>query len=153
VDEQLKLTKLQREAKSRLHRYLEEFSETKSLENITSTEMAHVCKVGHSTLKRWFDCSEAFELWFFDSTSFSTEVDALSEMAIERLHEIITSPIGTKRDDPVKAKDILAAIRLAAELADRFPKKAKEVIFADKQLAKLNESEVDNELKKLEGKL
>lgn len=145
----LKLTREQRLAKARLYKHLEDNQVTISIDDISVEMMGLSAKT--NKLANWLTDVE-FAKWWYERDSLKTNVAAYAEIAIERLYEVLTTPIEKGRDAPVSSKDVLAAAKTMLELADAFPKK-NEVVFADKALNKMTEDQVDRELESLKGKL
>lgn len=147
---ELVLTKEQRLAKVRLYKHLDNHAATLSIDKMSIEGMGVVSKT--KKLAHWLT-DEEFHNWWFEKDTLKTTVKSYAEVAVARLYEIVTTPIESGRDAAVSAKDVMAAAKTLLELAEAFPSKNKEVVFADSRLNKMQDAEVERELEAMKMKL
>lgn len=138
-----------RVAKAKLHAAMEEASSIYSMEALTVDQLVGLC--GTSQVRKWLE-SPHFAVWLTDSSDFFARSVAYSEVAQEKLYEIMTMELDPS-DRSVTAKDQLAAAKELLALAGKYPSKKSEVRFLDKDLDKLEAHEVDEQLRLYRSKL
>lgn len=144
------MTATQKKAKVRLAKYLELHSSTKSLDNMSIAEMSKAAKA--PSLSQWLLDTD-FTNWWYDTDTVSTTILAYQEMAVNRLVDILESPMEGGRDAVVTSKDVMNAAKTILELGDAFPKSKKEIVFADKKINSMDEEQVAKELEDVKKKL
>lgn len=137
-------------AKARLHQVMEEQSAIYSWESLTLELITRFC--GTPKVERWLKELPWFPGWLLDSEEFSAKSIAYSEIAIEKLYEILVTQLDPS-DKSLTAKDQLNAAKLLLELGSRFPNKRKELVYLDKDLNAMPEHEVDEELQRTKQRL
>lgn len=142
----------QRMAKAAFHRRLDELSFMYDESNITKEQVATLAGISLAKLEKWSQIT-GWNNWMFNHDTTKVKIHALDEIAIDRLHEIMTSPIESGKYAKVTTKDMIKAIELWATLADALPNKRKEVTFLDKELAKMTDEDVQLEKAKIKKKL
>jgi hypothetical protein len=99
---------------------------------------------GTPKVKDWL-ANPAFGIWFSDQEHYGSLALAYSEIALEKLYDILSTPLDPS-DRTVTARDQISAAKEILLLADRYPTKRKEVRFLDKDLDKLPDHEVESTL-------
>jgi len=128
-----------------------ETADTKTgLEDIGLSALATITR--SPNLVKWASEPE-FLAYLYDKDATSTKVATLAELALERLYEILTSPIGSGKDAPVTTAHVLAATKQVVELAALVPKGETKVVFADKRLNELDAASTEKELEAMRLKL
>lgn len=142
-------TQSQLAAKAKIHSFLKEHP-TVQISQMSATAMANAA--GTTKVHEWLKNAE-FVNWWVDDKVVGNKIYALQELAADRLREILTSPIEAGKDALVTSKDVLAAARMAFELGNAFPKANEKIVFADRQISKMDESETERELAEIKKKL
>lgn len=142
----------QRMAKAAFHRRLGELSFMYDESNITKEQVCSLAGITEHKLELWYKMP-GWNNWMFNHDTNKLKIHALDEIAIDRLHEILTSPIEAGKYAKVTTKDMIKAIELWASLADAMPNKRKEITFLDKELANKSDSDVQLEIAKIKKKL
>lgn len=136
-------------AKAKLAAAMEEASSIYSMESLTVEQLVRLC--GTTQVRKWLE-SPHFTVWLTDSTDFFARSVAYSEVAQEKLYQILTTHLDPE-DKSVTAKDQLAAAKELLALAGKYPSKKSEVRFLDKDLDKLEAHEVEEQLALYRSKL
>jgi hypothetical protein len=134
----------QRMAKSRLYKWLGTHEARVRLEDMTVSAISAAAKAPQ--MNEWLSKSSEFADWLYERDTISTKVHAYSEIALDRLYNIVS-------DETSETGDIIKAAKLLLELADAFPKKGGSVVFADKALNEMSDDQVQKELEAYKAKL
>jgi len=134
----------QRMAKSRLYKWLSTHEARVRLEDMTVSAISAAAKA--PLMNEWLSKSQEFADWLYERDTITTKVHAYSEIALDRLYNIVT-------DSDAQTGDIIKAAKLILELADAFPKKGGSVVFADKALNEMSDDQVQKELDAYRAKL
>lgn len=130
----------QRLAKSRLKKWVA--SSGGDPTQLNPTALAEVTK--SPNLVKWTS-DPMFMDYLLDGDDMVARIGCLAELTLDRLYEILTSPIGGK-DSAVTAAHILSAAKQVIELAAMAPKQPKEVVFADKAVGALDAEAAQKEI-------
>lgn len=119
-------------------------------ETATIEDVRRVC--GARTAN-WLEGNPEGAQWFFDRDSYSVSVEALKEVSLDVLREIMLTPL-EPGDRTLTARDKLKAAETILQLAGAFPSRTgPKVTFLDKEVAKLDEGQVDQRLADLRRRL
>lgn len=143
--------KWQRMAKARFHKHMKDHSATLAIEDLSLAAMQEIAKAP-SSFEKWAQ-ELGFMDWFLDRDTVHTRIAAALEIAVERMVWALEQAPDSGRDALVTIKDQHAIARTLMELADYFPKKNKQVVFADKRLNAMDEQEVAKELEEYKKKM
>jgi uncharacterized protein YjcR len=149
---EFKSVEYQELAKAAFHKRLSELSFMYSLDTVTLEQTAKMAGVSINTIERW-NGTEGWAAWFFNHDTPELKVSAIREIAVNNLRRILHSPLGDGKDGTISTKDMLKAIEMVFEVGDMMPNKRKEVTFIDKDLNKMQDEEVEAEMKKVRSKL
>jgi hypothetical protein len=101
-------------------------------------------------LTKWIEKHPLFLAWFCDEEFEQLTIQTMAKEAYKKVREIMHSPLEPK---VLTAKDQLNAANMLLQLGDKFPNKRREIIYADKELAKMTDSDVDKEMRSIESQL
>jgi hypothetical protein len=146
---EFKPTRAMSMAKARMYKWLSDHP-TQAIENLTMDAMEAACRT--QSISTWM-AGAGFPEWWYEKSTALTKVAAGVDIAVERLLEIVSSPIQSGKDATITAKDVLAAADKLFQLADLYPKKKVVERFLDKRLEAMDAEETASETKRLESKL
>lgn len=134
--------------KARLTKELEQLEAVVDPASLTLEEIENIS--GSMKIRKWAKANPSFLPWLLDKDFADTKIYAAKEEIADMLIGYIRRPEEFKI---LAAKDKLQAANLLLQLMDAFPSKKKEVTFLDGEVAKMDEAQVDRELKKLQNRL
>ena len=135
-----KPSRSQAKAKATLHNRAEKNPLIGSLESLSIRKLEKLS--GIKDLSPWVD-SPGFMEWFLNPESNKELLESGVELAISRALDILDTPLGD-----VKASDHLAAMKLILDYAGYTPKKQAVVEYKDKDIANMDEDNLDQIIKK-----
>ena len=145
-----KPNRMQSEAKARFNKQKDDLASIRAVEELSISAMATMANAPR--LAKWAQIP-GFMDWWLETDTVGTKIRAMEEMAVERLAEILATPLQGGKEAPAQAKDILKAIEMLLQLSNRFPAKNKEVRFLDKSLEQLDKAELDKQIEAYKTKL
>lgn len=134
--------------KSRLTSALEEHAAVIDAQSLTIEDCIRL--TGCKKIETWAKESPNFILWLLDKEYTQHKLQAAAEVAINRLIEIMNSDMVEKM---LTAKDKLKAAETILTLADRFPSKHKVIEWKDKDVGKMEDSDVKRQLEAMKKRL
>lgn len=135
-----KPSRSQAKAKATLHNRAEKNPLIGSLDALSVRKLEKLS--GVKDLSVWVD-SPGFMEWFLNPESNKELLESGVELAISRALDILDTPLGD-----VKASDHLAAMKLILDYAGYTPKKQAVVEYKDKDIANMDEDNLDQIIKK-----
>ncbi len=115
--------------------------------DLTSTEIARLC--GTVQYKMWAVNTDGFKDWFLNKNTTQQALAAGAEPAVKRLTIIVEAP--TSREIPAAAQ--VNAAKVLLEYAGFAPAKVKEITYKDKQIAKMDENQLEAFIEKTNNSL
>lgn len=132
-------------AKERFYRRLNEQSHIFDKEAVFDRPDLIEQLAGTRKIHEWLR-DPKFAQWWWDEHVITDELMALRSQSVGKLKEILCG-------EEISPADALKAARMVFELTDQFPSKKQEVRFLDEELNKMDEGQVDREIKRLQGQL
>lgn len=100
---------------------------------------------GSRQLRKWME-DPTFATWLLDRDVFKHQVQAVQESALETLRILML-------DEDTATKDRIKAAELLLNLGGAFPSRTQRVVFADAEVGKMSDQELDRELAKYKKQL
>ena len=113
--------------------------------------VAELCqRADEPRLKTWLADAE-FRSWLLDANTVRAKIDAALERAVDALCDIVSDPdVGPR--GKVTAASVVRAAEVLAQLGGLYPEKTKTVVFADRELAALDETQLESQIKLYESR-
>jgi hypothetical protein len=143
-------TQAQRLAKARLKKWAASGESKMDPRNLNPAALATITK--SPNLVKWASDPEFMD-YLFDSDDMAARIGCLAELTLDRLYEILTSPIEGGRDATITANHVLAAAKQVIELAALAPKQERKVVFADKEVEALDAEATQKEIEAIKLQL
>jgi hypothetical protein len=132
--------------KARFYRRLAEMEHVADRETIMENNKLLVQLCGTERILRWLVDVPGFAPWFLDTDTLADKIHGEQTAAVNVLAQILGDPAASDGDKIKSARTLL-------ELGDTFPNKKSEVRFLDDRLNSMNESDVNQEMLKLDAEL
>ena len=131
-------------AKARLYKNITNNPLLGDVEALSTQKLEKLSKV--KDLSTWMT-QEGFHAWFTNSNHIEDLMEADLELGMERLREVLTTPMGGEKGD-VRASDITKAVEMLLKYTGREPKKEAKVEYKDAEVGQMDEERLDKMISK-----